>query len=201
MQLELCAAFRRAYDPSPKGIFAWMWWGELLPSFRIKGTFSHRCVLRIITFYWIAISTFAAQATPSLISLVKRADAVLNDVLVPDAQLLCLTTYFDEAVHVKVSCHTLVQVFVQWLTWNSVLSRRTTCLLSKKNSSRHSRLLSTAGLSIGGKKSLRKLPRSDSSHANAFSWTFMKWCISFISSGQRKPSLWMESMYSLGSWV
>ncbi len=58
------------------------------------------------------MSTFAAQATPSLISLVKHADAVLNDVLMPDVQLLHLTTYFDEVVHVKVSCHTLVQVFV-----------------------------------------------------------------------------------------
>ncbi len=58
------------------------------------------------------MSTSAAQAIPSLISLVKHADVVLHDVLAPDAQLLRLTTYFDKAVHVKVSCHTLVQVFV-----------------------------------------------------------------------------------------
>ncbi len=95
--------------------------------------------------HWIAMSTSAAQAIPSLISLVKCADAVLHDVLAPDAQLLHLTTYFDEAVHVKVSCHTLEQVFVPWLTWNSALSRHTTRLLSKKNSSRRSRLLSMAG--------------------------------------------------------
>ena len=59
------------------------------------------------------MSTFAAQATPSLISLVKRADAVLHDVLEPNALLLRRTTYFDEAAHVKVNCRALVQVFVR----------------------------------------------------------------------------------------
>ncbi len=59
------------------------------------------------------MSTFAAQATPSLISLVKRADAVLHDVLEPNALLLRRTTYFDEAAHVKVNCRPLVQVFVR----------------------------------------------------------------------------------------
>ncbi|PBK84035.1 hypothetical protein ARMGADRAFT_1088736 [Armillaria gallica] len=47
------------------------------------------------------MSTSAAQAIPSLISLVKRADALLQVPLEPDVQLLRLTTYFDEAVHVK----------------------------------------------------------------------------------------------------
>ncbi|KAK0216729.1 hypothetical protein EDD85DRAFT_962137 [Armillaria nabsnona] len=47
------------------------------------------------------MSTSAAQAIPSLISLIKHADAVLHDILKPNALLLHLTTYFDEAVHVK----------------------------------------------------------------------------------------------------
>ncbi len=58
------------------------------------------------------MSTFAAQATPSLISLVKRADTVLCNVLEPNVLLLHRTTYFDEAAHVKVDCRALVQVFV-----------------------------------------------------------------------------------------
>ncbi len=56
--------------------------------------------------------TFAAQATPSLISLVKCADAVLREVLKPNTLLLHCTTYFDEAAHVKVDCRALVPVFV-----------------------------------------------------------------------------------------
>ncbi|KAK0224836.1 hypothetical protein EDD85DRAFT_959077 [Armillaria nabsnona] len=47
------------------------------------------------------MSTSAAQAVPSLISLVKCADAVLHDVLEPNVLLLRLTTYFDKVVHVK----------------------------------------------------------------------------------------------------
>ncbi|PBK79408.1 hypothetical protein ARMGADRAFT_1093166 [Armillaria gallica] len=47
------------------------------------------------------MSTSVAQAIPSLVSLVKCADTVLQVPLEPNAQLLCLTTYFDEVVHVK----------------------------------------------------------------------------------------------------
>ncbi len=49
------------------------------------------------------MSTSAAQAIPSLISLIKHADTVLHNDLKPNMQLLHLTTYFDEAVHVKVN--------------------------------------------------------------------------------------------------
>ncbi len=53
------------------------------------------------------MSTSAAQTIPSLISLVKCADAVLQVPLEPNAQLLRRTTYFDEAAHVKVNCRAL----------------------------------------------------------------------------------------------
>src|ERR1700761_4427720 len=41
-------------------------------------------------------------------------------------------------------------------------------------------------MSTGGKKSVRKLPRSESSHAKALLCRHMKWCIKQRSSGQRK---------------
>ncbi|KAK0447525.1 hypothetical protein EV421DRAFT_1733390 [Armillaria borealis] len=47
------------------------------------------------------MSTSAAQAIPSLISLVNRADNVMHRPLEFNAQLPCVMAYFDEAVKVK----------------------------------------------------------------------------------------------------
>ena len=59
----------------------------------------------------------------------------------------------------------------------------------------------TTGKSTGGKKSVRKLPRSESFQAKALFCLHMKSCIMLISAGRRKSVPWLFSISSFRSWV